>query len=122
MVGILDYGLAKVADLMIKYVITPAVKSGSKISVFEEINQDSEHITEMVLKIDRPSDIEVNFQFCDSNRPIFCLNLFAGCISVSTIAIGCREKFTVQYFLKCRFDSCPGTKHFIIYRVAMYEV
>lgn len=63
MVGILDYGLAKVADLMIKYVITPAVKSGSKISVFEEINQDSEHITEMVLKIDRPSDIEVNFQF-----------------------------------------------------------
>ncbi|KAM7492382.1 hypothetical protein LguiA_035303 [Lonicera macranthoides] len=57
-VGILDYGLAKVADLMIKYVITPAVKSGSKILVFEEINQDSEHITEMVLKIDRPSDIE----------------------------------------------------------------
>ena len=95
MVGILDYGLAKVADLMIKYVITPAVKSGSKISVFEEINQDSDQITEMVLKIDRPSDIEVNFQSCDSNRSIFCLNLFAGCISVSIIATGCREKFTV---------------------------
>ena len=51
MVGILDYGLAKVADLMIKHVITPAVDCGSPISFTEETNQDSGQKTEMILKI-----------------------------------------------------------------------
>lgn len=41
MVGILEYGLAKVADLMIKYIITPFLNSGRPISFLEELNQDS---------------------------------------------------------------------------------
>ncbi|XP_034702414.1 centromere/kinetochore protein zw10 homolog [Vitis riparia] len=49
-VGILDYGLAKVADLMIKHVIAPAVNCGSPISFTEELIQDSDQMTEMILK------------------------------------------------------------------------
>lgn len=45
-VGILDYGLAKVADLIIKHVISQAVNCGSSSSFMEETNQDS-----MMLKI-----------------------------------------------------------------------
>ena len=51
MVGILDYGLAKVADLIIKHVITPVVNRGSPISFVEEVNQDSKEMTEAILKI-----------------------------------------------------------------------
>jgi hypothetical protein len=40
-VGILEYGLAKVADLMIKYVITPLINRGQPLSFLEESNQDS---------------------------------------------------------------------------------
>lgn len=40
-VGILEYGLAKVADLMIKYVITPFINRGQPLSFLEESNQDS---------------------------------------------------------------------------------
>nr|POE60394.1 centromere/kinetochore protein zw10 like [Quercus suber] len=50
-VGILDYGLAKVADLIIKHVITPVVNRGSPISFVEEVNQDSKEMTEAILKI-----------------------------------------------------------------------
>lgn len=51
MVGILDYGLAKVADLVIKYVISPAVNYGSPVSFVEESVQNSENTTEAILKI-----------------------------------------------------------------------
>ncbi|CAJ2660974.1 unnamed protein product [Trifolium pratense] len=40
-VGILEYGLAKVADLMIKYVITPFINRGQPLSFLEESDQDS---------------------------------------------------------------------------------
>lgn len=50
-VGILDYGLAKVGDLIIKYVVSPAVIQGSPISFVEELNQDPKEMTEAVLKI-----------------------------------------------------------------------
>ncbi|GAU14377.1 hypothetical protein TSUD_249150 [Trifolium subterraneum] len=40
-VGILEYGLAKVADLMIKYVVTPFINRGQPLSFLEESNQDS---------------------------------------------------------------------------------
>ncbi|KAL8131166.1 hypothetical protein AgCh_007189 [Apium graveolens] len=50
-VGIMDFGLAKVADLIIKYVITQAVNPESHISFSEEINQDSGRTTEVVLKM-----------------------------------------------------------------------
>ncbi|CAA0815882.1 Centromere/kinetochore protein zw10 homolog [Striga hermonthica] len=45
--GILDYGLAKVADLIIKYVLTPLV-SCTATPYIEEINQDSGHAPEAV--------------------------------------------------------------------------
>lgn len=50
-VGILDYGLAKVADLIIKFVVTPALTCGSPISYLEEISCDGEGKCIAVLKI-----------------------------------------------------------------------
>lgn len=50
-IGILDYGLAKVADLIIKHVINPTVNRGSPISFVEELNQDSKGMNEAILKI-----------------------------------------------------------------------
>ncbi|KAM0060631.1 putative RZZ complex, subunit Zw10 protein [Helianthus debilis subsp. tardiflorus] len=50
-VGILDYGLAKVADLMTRHVITPAVGSISHSFSVEEQKLDSGDITEAVLRI-----------------------------------------------------------------------
>ncbi|CAN4093331.1 unnamed protein product [Withania somnifera] len=49
-VGIIDYGLAKVADLMIKHVIVPVVSFRSTI-VVEWINQESGNGSEADLKI-----------------------------------------------------------------------
>ncbi|PON44618.1 RZZ complex, subunit Zw [Trema orientale] len=49
--GILDYGLAKVADLLIKYVIAPAVNYKSPVSFVEESVQDSKELTEAILKM-----------------------------------------------------------------------
>lgn len=49
--GVLDYGLAKVADLVIKYVIIPAVDYNSPITLVEELKQGSEEMTEAALKI-----------------------------------------------------------------------
>ena len=60
MVGILDYGLAKVADMMIKFVITPAVNFSSRVSFAEEINQVAGHKTEVILKLIPSSDPKVN--------------------------------------------------------------
>lgn len=56
----MDFGLGKIADLIIKYVITQAVNPESHISFSEEINQDSGHIDEVVLKMIPSSDPEVN--------------------------------------------------------------
>lgn len=50
-VGILDYGLAKVADLMIKYVISPAVSYGLPIAFVEELNPGPEKMSEAILRI-----------------------------------------------------------------------
>lgn len=50
-VGILDYGLAKVADLIIKYVVTPAVNQGSPILFVEELDRDPKEMTEAALKM-----------------------------------------------------------------------
>lgn len=49
-VGLLDYGLAKVADLMIKNVISLAVNYRSPVSFVDEIVQDAEVMTGAVLK------------------------------------------------------------------------
>ncbi|KAK1359167.1 hypothetical protein POM88_043641 [Heracleum sosnowskyi] len=50
-VGVMDFGLAKVVDLIIKYVITQAVNPESHISFSEEMIQDSGRKTEVVLKM-----------------------------------------------------------------------
>ncbi|XP_024030409.1 centromere/kinetochore protein zw10 homolog [Morus notabilis] len=50
-VGILDYGLAKVADLMIKNAVPLAVNYGSPVSFVEEFVQDAEVMTGAMLKI-----------------------------------------------------------------------
>ncbi|KAI7734811.1 hypothetical protein M8C21_017784 [Ambrosia artemisiifolia] len=58
-VGILDYGLAKVADLMTRHVITPAVGSISHSFSVEEQKLDSGDITEAVLRITPLSGTQV---------------------------------------------------------------
>lgn len=60
MVGILDYGLARAADLMIKYVITPAVSYGSPITFVEELIPGSEKITEAILRMVPSVDCKVS--------------------------------------------------------------
>ncbi|KAK8479457.1 hypothetical protein V6N13_005007 [Hibiscus sabdariffa] len=49
--GILDYSLAKAADLIIKHVITPAVNYESPVALVEDVSQGSEGISEAVLKL-----------------------------------------------------------------------
>ncbi|XP_016441533.1 centromere/kinetochore protein zw10 homolog [Nicotiana tabacum] len=58
-VGIVDYGLAKVADLMIKHVIAPVVSFRSTI-VVEETNQESGNGAEANLKILPSADPNVD--------------------------------------------------------------
>ncbi|KAL6135174.1 hypothetical protein ACLB2K_067402 [Fragaria x ananassa] len=50
-VGVLNYGLAKVADLIIKHTISPALNFGAPVSFVTEINPDSQAMTEAILKI-----------------------------------------------------------------------
>ncbi|XP_028808211.1 centromere/kinetochore protein zw10 homolog isoform X2 [Neltuma alba] len=40
-VGIQEYGLTKIADLMIKYIITPFLNAGQPVSFLEELNEES---------------------------------------------------------------------------------
>ncbi|KAE8665151.1 Centromere/kinetochore protein zw10-like protein [Hibiscus syriacus] len=49
--GILDYSLAKAADLIIKHAITSAANYESPIAFVEDVSQGSEGISEVVLKI-----------------------------------------------------------------------
>ncbi|GMJ00657.1 MAG2 interacting protein 1 [Hibiscus trionum] len=49
--GILDYSLAKAADLIIKHAITPAANYESPVAFVEDVSQGSEGISEAVLKI-----------------------------------------------------------------------
>lgn len=58
-VGILDYGLAKIADLLIKYVISPVIKCECSITFVEEMNQDSKKMTEACLKITPSGDPKI---------------------------------------------------------------
>ncbi|CAI9772567.1 unnamed protein product [Fraxinus pennsylvanica] len=58
-VGILDYGLAKVADLFTKYVTTPVIKYRSTPAFMEKIDQESGHLLEAVLEM-IPADNERN--------------------------------------------------------------
>ncbi|CAN1232718.1 Centromere/kinetochore protein zw10 homolog [Linum perenne] len=55
-VGILDYGLAKVADKMVKFVIAPAMNCSTTSSFVEEVKEVSEGFTETILKTVSSSD------------------------------------------------------------------
>ena len=56
----MDYGLAKVADLMIKNVISLAVNYRSPVLFVDEIVQDAEVMTGAVLKIVPTQDPKVD--------------------------------------------------------------
>ncbi|KAM1358696.1 hypothetical protein ACFX15_044937 [Malus domestica] len=58
-VGILDYGLAKVADLMIKHVISPGLNFGAPVSFVAEVNQDPKVLTEAILNIVPSNDPKI---------------------------------------------------------------
>nr|XP_011467760.1 PREDICTED: centromere/kinetochore protein zw10 homolog isoform X2 [Fragaria vesca subsp. vesca] len=58
-VGVLNYGLAKVADLIIKHAISPALNFGAPVSFVTEINPDSQAMTEAILKIVPSNDPKV---------------------------------------------------------------
>ncbi|XP_047943283.1 centromere/kinetochore protein zw10 homolog [Salvia hispanica] len=49
--GVLDYGLAKIADLITKYVFTPVVSCKANPVVEEENSQESDNVREAVLKM-----------------------------------------------------------------------
>nr|KYP73144.1 Centromere/kinetochore protein zw10 isogeny [Cajanus cajan] len=68
-VGILEYGLAKVADLTMKYIITPFVNQGRPLSFLEEFYQES-----AVLKILPSSDSK--FEYLDGEFLYSGLQLF----------------------------------------------
>ncbi|XP_013629996.1 PREDICTED: centromere/kinetochore protein zw10 homolog [Brassica oleracea var. oleracea] len=55
-IGMLDYGLAKAADLIFKHVITPAVTHASTFNAVEDSCKTSGDITEQTLKIEQSSD------------------------------------------------------------------
>ncbi|XWS36738.1 hypothetical protein CRYUN_Cryun20dG0111500 [Craigia yunnanensis] len=57
--GILDYSLAKAADLIIKHCITPAVNYQSPVTFVEDVNHGSEGIIEAVLKILPPQNCKI---------------------------------------------------------------
>ncbi|XP_019052742.1 PREDICTED: centromere/kinetochore protein zw10 homolog isoform X3 [Nelumbo nucifera] len=50
-VDMLDYGFARVADLMVKYTIAPIVSNGCPAVSVEESDQDSGQMTEAILKL-----------------------------------------------------------------------
>lgn len=58
--GVLDYGLAKIADMMIKHVIFPAVSCRCTISLLDEVDEDTGHISESVLSIISSADPSSN--------------------------------------------------------------
>ncbi|RWR79515.1 centromere/kinetochore protein zw10 isoform X1 [Cinnamomum micranthum f. kanehirae] len=67
-VGVLDYGLAKVADLMIKYVIIPTIRDGSSTVLVEAVNQNSDQKDGAILSLVSSSDFQVD---CLNGAAIF---------------------------------------------------
>ncbi|KAL6136985.1 hypothetical protein ACLB2K_062280 [Fragaria x ananassa] len=58
-VGVLNYGIAKVADLIIKHAFSPALNFGAPVSFVTEINPDSQAMTEAILKIVPSNDPKI---------------------------------------------------------------
>ncbi|XP_042501853.1 centromere/kinetochore protein zw10 homolog isoform X2 [Macadamia integrifolia] len=63
-VGILDYGLAKIADSVVKYAITPFVSNGNPSVSIEESSQNNGEMAEAILKLVLPSNSKVECRDC----------------------------------------------------------
>nr|DAD40384.1 TPA_asm: hypothetical protein HUJ06_014707 [Nelumbo nucifera] len=66
----LDYGFAKVADLMVKYTIAPIVSNSCPAVSVEQLDQDSGRIIEAILKLVPSSNSQVNLVIVPSSA--FC--------------------------------------------------
>ncbi|XP_058070817.1 centromere/kinetochore protein zw10 homolog isoform X2 [Magnolia sinica] len=60
-VGVLDYGLAKVADSMIKHVMIPTVRNGLGVGFVEELNRDSQQKDEAILSLILSPNYQVEY-------------------------------------------------------------
>lgn len=58
-VGVLDYGLARIADLMIKHVMFPATSKRSINILVEQLNQDSDEKSGAILSLISSSEVQV---------------------------------------------------------------
>ncbi|KAF6159179.1 hypothetical protein GIB67_032796 [Kingdonia uniflora] len=89
--GFLDYGLVKVADLVVKHVVIPTVRNASCFDFVEEITKDSEEVAEASL-IYNPS----------SNSEVAGENIYPSLIQV--------VKFIYEYpcFQNARWMQCFG--------------
>jgi len=61
--GVLDYGLAKLADLMIKHVIKPAISNGSINIIIEELDEGFVEKHDVILKLFPSSEYQVCVTF-----------------------------------------------------------
>ncbi|KAI3937729.1 hypothetical protein MKW92_000799 [Papaver armeniacum] len=70
--GVLDYGLAKVADLMVKYIIIPTVNDECNFHLVEELLPNSEQMDEAMLSLVVPS----------SDSKVECADIYSRLIQV----------------------------------------
>lgn len=61
-VGSLDYGLGKVADLVIKHVMVPSIAASSVKHRFEEHHEGSNEHCAAILEIVSSSELQVSYQ------------------------------------------------------------
>ncbi|PIA36164.1 hypothetical protein AQUCO_03400224v1 [Aquilegia coerulea] len=66
-IGVLDYGLAKVADLIVKFVVIPTVSNGSRFDFVEELDQETMEKDEAILGLVSSSGSQVDIPSIYSN-------------------------------------------------------
>lgn len=59
-VDVLDYGMAKIADLMIKHVMVPAISNSSVVVSVEVLNQEAVEKPEAILNVVPSPESQVN--------------------------------------------------------------
>lgn len=87
-VGILDYGLAKIADLMIKHVINPTISKGSVNICIEELDESPVGLREAMLKLLPSSEYEVCAAF-QSYIILYSFKFLLSCSLCSTVSLIC---------------------------------
>ncbi|KAF5199546.1 Centromere/kinetochore protein zw10-like protein [Thalictrum thalictroides] len=66
-IGVIDYGLAKVADLIVKFVVIPTVSNGSRFDFVEELDQETMEKDEAILGLVSSSGSQVDIPSIYSN-------------------------------------------------------